>query len=95
MAHGGRREGAGRKVGSVSKLDGEARAKAQESGMMPLDYLLSIMRDETQDASVRRDAAKAAAPIAMLDSPRPRSADQTAAPFRSLLRRRGFSTFRI
>ena len=30
--------------------------------MMPLDYLLSIMRDETQEAAVRRDAAKAAAP---------------------------------
>src|SRR5271165_2144829 len=62
MSHGGRREGAGRKIGSISKLDREARTKAQESGMMPLDYLLSIMRDETQDASVRRDAAKAAAP---------------------------------
>jgi hypothetical protein len=43
-------------------LDREARAKAQESGMMPLDYLLSIMHDEMQDAAVRRDAAKAAAP---------------------------------
>ena len=37
-------------------------AKARESGMMPLEYLLSIMRDESQDAAVRRDAAKAAAP---------------------------------
>ena len=30
--------------------------------MMPLDYLLSIMRDQTEDKRVRLDAAKAAAP---------------------------------
>ena len=60
--HGGKREGAGRKPGAVSKLDREARARAQESGTMPLDYLLSIMRDEDQDPAARRDAAKAAAP---------------------------------
>jgi hypothetical protein len=62
MARGGRREGAGRKPGSVSKLDGEARRKAMEGGMMPLDYLLGIMRDEDQDARSRLDAAKAAVP---------------------------------
>ncbi len=62
MSHGGKREGAGRKIGSVSKLDREARAKAQEGGLMPLEYLLSVMRDETQDPATRRDAAKAAAP---------------------------------
>jgi hypothetical protein len=33
-----------------------------EGGMMPLDYLLGIMRDEDQDARWRLDAAKAAAP---------------------------------
>ena len=62
MTRGGRREGAGRKLGSVSKLDGEARTKAMEGGMMPLDYLLGIMRDEDHDARSRLDAAKAAAP---------------------------------
>jgi hypothetical protein len=62
MSRGGRREGAGRKPGSVSKLDTEARRKAMEGGMMPLDYLLGIMRDEDQDARWRLDAAKAAAP---------------------------------
>ena len=30
--------------------------------MMPLDYLLRIMRDQDQDARSRLDAAKAAAP---------------------------------
>ena len=33
-----------------------------EGGMMPLDYLLGIMRDDDQDARWRLDAAKAAAP---------------------------------
>jgi hypothetical protein len=61
MTRGGRREGAGRKLGSVSKLDGEARTKAMEGGMMPLDYLLGIMRNEDHDARSRLDAAKAAA----------------------------------
>jgi hypothetical protein len=37
-----------------------------KGGMMPLDYLLGIMRDEGQDARSRLDAAKAAAPIATL-----------------------------
>ena len=62
MPPGGRREGAGRKPGSVNKLDAEARKKAAEGGMMPLDYLLGIMRDEDQDSRSRLDAAKAAAP---------------------------------
>jgi hypothetical protein len=62
MPRGGKREGAGRKLGSVAKLDADARRKAMEGGMMPLDYLLGIMRDEDQDARWRLDAAKAAAP---------------------------------
>ena len=62
MAHGGKREGAGRKPGSVSKLDAEARRKAIEGGPTPLDFLLEIMRDENQEARARLDAAKAAAP---------------------------------
>jgi len=59
---GGKREGAGRKPGSVSRIDAEARQRALAGGMMPLDFLLSIMRDDKQDAAARRDAAKAAAP---------------------------------
>jgi hypothetical protein len=62
VVRGGRREGAGRKPGSVSKLDAETRRKATEGGMMPLDYLLGIMRDADQDARSRLDAAKVAAP---------------------------------
>jgi hypothetical protein len=59
---GGKREGSGRKPGSVARIDAEARQRALAGGMMPLDYLLSIMRDETEDKRERLDAAKAAAP---------------------------------
>lgn len=31
-------------------------------GLTPLEYLLDVMRNESEDAAVRRDAAKAAAP---------------------------------
>ena len=59
---GGKREGAGRKPGSVARIDHEARQKAHASGLTPLEYLLSVLRDESQDERVRLDAAKAAAP---------------------------------
>ena len=62
MAIGGRREGAGRPKGSVNQINLEARKKAVESGMTPLEYLLSIMRDEDSARNERIDAAKAAAP---------------------------------
>lgn len=63
MAHGGARPGAGRKQGSVSKLDQEARAKVLEGGeLTPLEYMLSVMRDTAADEAKRLDAAKAAAP---------------------------------
>jgi hypothetical protein len=59
---GGKREGAGRKPGSVARIDAEARRRAHGGGITPLDYLLSIMRDESEDKRERLDAAKAAAP---------------------------------
>ena len=59
---GGRRAGAGRKRGSVAKIDYEARRQAHATGLTPLDYLLAIMRDEGEDKRERLDAAKAAAP---------------------------------
>jgi hypothetical protein len=59
---GGKREGAGRKPGSVTRIDAEARQRAAAGGMMPLDYLLAIMRDESEHKRERLDAAKAAAP---------------------------------
>ena len=59
---GGRREGAGRKPGGVARIDAEARKRALAGGLMPLDFLLSVMRDEDREGNVRLDAAKAAAP---------------------------------
>ena len=60
--HGGARQGGGRKPGQSTRLNEEARKKAAEGGLLPLDYLLSIMRDEASARNERIDAAKAAAP---------------------------------
>lgn len=62
---GGRRSGAGRKKGSVSKLT-EVRqdmiARATAKGITPLEFMLEVLRDPTQDFAARFDAAKSAAP---------------------------------
>ena len=59
---GGRRPGAGRKRGAVTRRTQEIAEKALANGITPLDYLLSVMRDATKDGAQRLDAAKAAAP---------------------------------
>ena len=61
MANGGARPGAGRKKGGHNRLTEEAVAKAND-GLSPLDFLLTVLRDETNEKPVRIDAAKAAAP---------------------------------
>lgn len=43
-------------------MNQEARTKAAEGGITPLDYLLGLLRDDTKTQEVRIDAAKAAAP---------------------------------
>ncbi|WP_152048997.1 hypothetical protein [Aureimonas psammosilenae] len=40
-----------------------AQEAAEASGLMPLDYLLSVMRDEGNDTALRVDAAHKAAPF--------------------------------
>jgi hypothetical protein len=65
MPRGGKRPGAGRKVGSRNKATLIAEAREREiviSGKDPLDYMLEVMRNP--DASWRRrdEMAKAAAP---------------------------------
>jgi hypothetical protein len=62
MGHGGARPGGGRPKGSVGKATAEALAKAKAEGILPLDYLLKIMRDGDADEAKRIDCAKAAAP---------------------------------
>jgi hypothetical protein len=60
--NGGARPGAGRKKGGVNKLSAEAAAKAKAEGIMPLDFMLGVMRDDGEDQARRLDAAKSAAP---------------------------------
>ena len=52
----------GRPKGSPNKASIARQRAIAESGLTPLDYLLSIMRDEKEDPAARREAAKAAAP---------------------------------
>lgn len=59
---GGARKGAGRKPGACTNKTREIADKAIESGITPLEYLLSVMRDTTQEPKDRMDAAKSAAP---------------------------------
>ena len=56
---GGRRRGTPNKSTSAKAKKAVAIA---ESGLTPLEYLLSVMRDENEDLPMRVDAAKAAAP---------------------------------
>lgn len=61
MARGGKRSGAGRKAGSISKRTQAIAEKAFERGMTPLEFMLDVMRDTRQEMSLRMDAAKASA----------------------------------
>lgn len=62
MASGGKRPGAGRRKGSLTKKTVEIATRAAEEGITPLEFLLDAMRDEGQQFDKRLDAAKAAAP---------------------------------
>ena len=62
MAKGGKREGAGRKPGTPNKRTAEKAAEVEASGLTPLDYMLTILRDEKNAPADRFEAAKAAAP---------------------------------
>lgn len=62
MARGGKREGAGRPAGAVTRKTREAAEAALAEGLTPLEYMLSILRDESQDPERRMWAAEKAAP---------------------------------
>ena len=62
MPRGGPRPNSGRKPGSKVKALAKHAIKASKEGITPLDYLLNVLRDETQSHDERFDAAKAAAP---------------------------------
>ena len=52
----------GRKRGTPNHRTQESVEKAEMGGIMPLDYMLMVMRDETKDPLLRADMAKSAAP---------------------------------
>ena len=63
----------GRKRGVTNKRTERYQAEVTKSGLKPVDYLLTVMRDKRQPLPIRLDAAKAAAPytsprLAVIDS---------------------------
>jgi len=59
MAHGGKREGSGRKPGVVSKAKRELADMAQDHANKALAVLVSIMNSTTEPGSTRASAATA------------------------------------
>ena len=52
----------GRQKGSQNRATAAKEAAIASSGLTPLDYMLSLLRDAGNDALTRFEAAKAAAP---------------------------------
>lgn len=62
MARGGPRANAGRPTGAIAAASKRAKEAAEAGGIMPLDFMLEIMRDTAASRAERLDMAKAAAP---------------------------------
>jgi hypothetical protein len=62
MARGGVRPGSGRPLGAATKRTREIADQAAASGLLPLEYMLNILRDPTIDNERRDWAAEKAAP---------------------------------
>lgn len=60
---GGKRPGAGRRKGALTKRTQEIAAQACANGVTPLDYMLKVMRDDAADEKRRDAMAIAAAPF--------------------------------
>lgn len=60
--HGGSRPGAGRPRGAPNRKTRELQQAVAASGITPLDFMLSVMRNEAADLAERLEAAKSAAP---------------------------------
>lgn len=52
----------GRVKGTPNRVTAEREAKIAAAGLTPLDYMLTILRDEAKPEAERFEAAKAAAP---------------------------------
>ena len=62
MSRGGKRQGAGRKPGATTTKTREIADKAAAGGITPLEFMLSVLRDESAPTDARFEAAKQAAP---------------------------------
>lgn len=62
MAKGGKREGAGRKPGVPNKRTAAQAEAIEASGLTPLEFMLTVLRDEGQTKEDRMWAAEKAAP---------------------------------
>ncbi len=58
----GRAKTGGRRKGTPNKANAAREEEIRASGITPLDYLLTVLRDADKPEQVRIDAAKAAAP---------------------------------
>ncbi len=62
MARGGKRDGAGRPPGAVTTRTREMADQAAKEGLMPLEYMLSVLRNGDETMENRCWAAEKAAP---------------------------------
>jgi len=62
MPRGGARPGAGRRPGGRNRKQAAIASAAADKGVSPVEFLLSVMRDEEQSMAMRTDAAKSVAP---------------------------------
>jgi hypothetical protein len=58
----GRKTG-GRRRGTPNRATGAKRAEILASGLSPIDFMVSVFRDETQPLTVRLVAARSVAPF--------------------------------
>src|SRR5271154_5002150 len=62
MASRGSSKTGGRKKGTPNRASAAKAAEIAASGLTPLDFMLSVMRDENAELHVRLDAARSSAP---------------------------------
>ena len=62
MAHGGARQGSGRKKSALEERSRKAAERAVAEGITPLDYMLNVLRNEAESPANRMWAAEKAAP---------------------------------
>ena len=86
MARGGKREGSGRKKGTLNKRSQELVAKVSATGLQPIEVMLITMRKHA-DAKNWDEAAKVAAMAAPYIHPRLASANVTMDDKRTLAER--------